>query len=315
MNTDKYYNKGMEQLKNREFKCYRNGLEIGAIVSFESSINWYNKDNDKCYYLMGVTSYYIYLSQMTAGITDRERTEHSLKDMCKYLEKAIELNQKYPEAHYYKGMYYYEKNQYKKAIEEFNLAGDCGKLEKEKSDKWCKASEVMIKECNNLLKGKSNKDTLKVITPLIDGLNENFLLLDERDILDWPKFLENLITHYNILEGKIWILLDEKVKKEFTGYKKGEDFTGKKLLIENINKILKRRDLYDPLVLKDMSKSKEIKGYIKKGIDKLCEPQVRKFNRLLLESVYSEHIIKRSKDIIKSDQIYPPLPEELDNIK
>ena len=120
--TNKYYNEGLMYLKEGKIKFYKDGIEHGSLRCFESAINWYNKNNDRCYYLMGVSNYYIYLTQVTVGVTDRGRMEQAMTDMKHHIEKSLEVNDKYPEAHYYRGMYYYEKKLYDKAIEEFNIS-------------------------------------------------------------------------------------------------------------------------------------------------------------------------------------------------
>ena len=193
------------------------------------------------------------------------------------------------------------------------MGGKKWEKDKNKLKKWEKSSKVMIKISNNLKKNK--KEKVKVITPVIDSNENGFLLLQEADVLNWEKFLENLKSHYNILEAKMFILLSEKAKKEINNHKKGEDFSQQQLIIDELNKILCRKDLYDPVVFKDFALSKEMKGYIKKGINTLSPCQVRKFNRLLFDSIYSGKIIKPGMGLIKSNQISPPLPDELEDFK
>ncbi|MEQ8191375.1 MAG: hypothetical protein ABRQ39_25650 [Candidatus Eremiobacterota bacterium] len=165
------FKKGLSQCSQGIFRTYRNGEDMGSPASFEKSFSKWNKneDNAKISYLLAVSCYYDYLNLKIIGANnDPSRINQNMNEMKLYLDRALDLKPEYPEAFYYRGLYYLEINDYSKAIIEFNkctgFAGLIWKSEPEKQFKWSSAAKIAEEETGKI----SMKETsLKSVPPII----------------------------------------------------------------------------------------------------------------------------------------------------
>lgn len=129
-------------------------------------------------------------------------------------------------------------------------------------------------------------------------------LFSVNDILKWGDILKSLKEHKTPDKEQIWKFLDEKSKKIIEGWEEREslDKKSKQLVINGLNKIIKNRNFYEEKRFKKIKLSEEAKNLLSKGIKKLCESQIQRFNRLLFESIYPQGIAKSPKTIIVNKQ-------------
>lgn len=183
---EKIFKKGMSQFSQGIFRTYRDGIDRGAPASFKKAFCKWNKneDNAKISYLLAVSCYYDYLNLKVIGArNDPNRIKDDMDEMKFYLDKALKLKQKYPEAFYYRGLYYLEINNYSKAITEFNKcinsAGLIWKSEPEKQFKWSNAANIAKEEA--LKRSQEKENSVKIIPPIIAHFCRDFeLIMDDK---------------------------------------------------------------------------------------------------------------------------------------
>jgi hypothetical protein len=162
-----------------------------------------------------------------------------------------------------------------------------------------------------------NTDRMKkVIPPVLDEQNRDFLFLKEGDILNWDSFIASLRKPGTPLEARVSMLVALQNRLNAAGWwapklphNVDPNLTTISLILNGLRNIISRKDFYDPLVFQDLSEKS--KGFIEKGIDELSEIKLRKFNRLLIESIYPG-LVRKSQDFIKEDSIIPLLPDEVE---
>jgi tetratricopeptide (TPR) repeat protein len=180
------FEKGMKQFSHGIFRTYRDGKDSGSPVSLKNALSIWNKneDNAKISYLLAVSCYYDYLNLKIIGANnDPHRIKDDTDEMKFYLDKSLKLKHEYPEAFYYRGLYYLEINNYSKAIIEFNKcinsAGIIWNSESKKQLKWVGASNIAKEEALKLSQEKEN--ALKVIPPIIESSYRHLeLIIDNK---------------------------------------------------------------------------------------------------------------------------------------
>ncbi|MCD4786140.1 MAG: hypothetical protein K8T10_20150 [Candidatus Eremiobacteraeota bacterium] len=136
------------------------------------------------------------------------------------------------------------------------------------------------------------------------------------DILDESEFMSSLKTRKSQPLKRIWEFLDpelqEIIGKWVGGQSPSQDI--RDLLIKNINKVIEMRNFYDEYYFKNLSICKEGINLLKIGLGNLDGANIRKFNRIIFESIYLR-LIKRSYGyfywLVDKRAIY----ETLNNIK
>ena len=140
--------------------------------------------------------------------------------------------------------------------------------------------------------------------------------LEHEDIVDWPKFITNLKNHNSDFKLRIWDLMDDESKELIESWNANNPFDEKARtkVIDSLNNIIDMDNLYDhnlfgdldlleeaDIILKKVlnhiseSEKSDVAGYIFKNMPKLKKNQIRRFNRLLLKTIFPEEIAKLPK--------------------
>ena len=141
-------------------------------------------------------------------------------------------------------------------------------------------------------------------------------ILDAEDILDWPKFLNNLKNHNSDPKVHVWELLDGECQEIINKWEPHEPFGEKARVkvIDSLNRIINMDDFYNhdvfentdlleeaDIILKKVlthiseTEKLDLTAYIAKNLPKLKKNQIRRFNRLILKTLFPEEIVKISK--------------------
>jgi len=178
----KFFNKGISQLRQGIFRTYRNGDDFGSPASFKKAFSIWNTNeyNGKISYLLAVSCYYDYLSLQVIGArNDPLRIRDDMDEMKLYLDKALSLNHKYPEAFYYRGLYYLEINDYSQARADFNnsmqSAGLIWRSDPVKQLKWINAARNAEEEALKLSKDVS----IKAVPPITGDFCGNLRVISD----------------------------------------------------------------------------------------------------------------------------------------
>lgn len=117
----------------------------------------------------------------------------------------------------------------------------------------------------------------------------------------WKVFYESLKDHKTESWKRVWHLLPNDTKNVFESVKKGKklDKEGVAKIIDGVNNIIQKQNLYEANAFKGVTLSPEAEGYIKKGASKLDEEEVQRLNRLLIEAISSNTITPSTKEIVK----------------
>jgi ABC-type transport system involved in multi-copper enzyme maturation permease subunit len=137
------------------------------------------------------------------------------------------------------------------------------------------------------------------------GLDEQVSVkFTPREILDGPTFIERIERQQAASPpspGKqVWKLLgaDFKVQleRERDSRQDAAAFTSIDVLLpKELNKLLDRRELYDPRAWDKVRLSEEAQALAKRGVERLSDDEVSRFNRLLLKAAYPG-LLARSRD-------------------
>lgn len=146
--------------------------------------------------------------------------------------------------------------------------------------------------------------TLALLTPF--GLTQEAAsTLQRADLLDPPGLLDQLAA-----DGKaespspakrIWEQFPEDFRKQAVSRSKPADDPFQEMRIVNrlrdeLNKLLARRDFYDKDVWQDVELTIEAEKLIERGIASLPDPELRRLNRLLMETALPK-LIRKSEGL------------------
>jgi len=309
-------NKGIEKFADGDF--------IGAIKFFDEATEL--SDINTAYYLKGVAYYYIYLNLLLKEPDSLENTDLYFVKSHENLSKAIEIKPDSFQAHYYLGLYHYSNKDYKEALNEFKLSLDGAEKISvgDKKSKWVDGIKKLKKQCSFLVMTKDSKDTLQPLPPIIYTDNRYILFLTDTDIIDWIVFINSLLSHESYSEVIVWNDIPEEgklsIKRYISGFngefKDNEVYMNDNLskskqnILQTLNSKIESNYFYASDIFVDMEPNEEIDGYIKHGTDSLSEIHLRKFNRLLLESLFP-YTIKKNNLKIEITQIIPIVPDEI----
>lgn len=156
----------------------------------------------------------------------------------------------------------------------------------------------------------------------LEALNKNFdpgpMLLASDDILDWPDLMSTLKNRDNNETKRIYDLLHEKCKDIINNQASGNepDEVEKESLIKGLNELLVNRNLYDRNIFTETEFDKMGAELLNRGLRNLSQDEITKFNRLLLEAVFSQIINRSYKSyILISDDTHKKMQEEVIDYK
>ncbi len=156
--------------------------------------------------------------------------------------------------------------------------------------------KILIKniETNDItkVKGLNKRDKIYI---WFACLSQKKMLFGIKDILEWNGILKSLKEHKTPDKNRIWELLDEKSREIVEEWKedKSIDENSKQLIINGFNEIIKNKDFYTNESFNYIKLSKGAEKLLSKEIDNLTKNEVKRLNRFLLESIYSQKIAKK----------------------
>jgi len=113
-------------------------------------------------------------------------------------------------------------------------------------------------------------------------------------------FFSRLKSHKDPVSKRIWNLLEKKerasLNKVGTKDLKKEDTIA---ILNGINKIIRKKSLYDAGALKKVKLTPEAQGLIKKGVNKLGNKRMERLNRLIIETAYPDLIKKDTRETVE----------------
>jgi len=117
------------------------------------------------------------------------------------------------------------------------------------------------------------------------------------DITDWRDFIESLNLRETADKKRIWKFLDKKSKDIISGWKWEDviESDSKETIVNSLNKILENKKFYDKRSFAGIELGIEAKGLLKKGIGRLNENEIIKFNRLIFEAIYPIEVARSNK--------------------
>ena len=117
----------------------------------------------------------------------------------------------------------------------------------------------------------------------------------------WKIFYESLKDHKTAPWKRVWQLLPNDTKKTFEAIKKGKKLDKEAVakIIDGVNNIIIKQNLYDEKAFKGVTLTSEATGFIKRGTGKLSEEELQRLNRLLIEAISSNTIAPCTKETIK----------------
>lgn len=122
-------------------------------------------------------------------------------------------------------------------------------------------------------------------------------LFEMDDITDWKKFTDKLIKDNTPAVARIREFLGEKIDAIVSRINSGDE-AARVEMIDSLNILLERRDLYDEKSFENISNNKKAKRYLKKGVKYLRREDLQSFNRLILESAFPGFISTAGRNFI-----------------
>jgi len=126
-----------------------------------------------------------------------------------------------------------------------------------------------------------------------------------REVVDWPSLCKELNWHGSDRRAspgaQIWALLSPDAQKAIQKAAQVGDLPreSKVKIVQSLNGILPRRDLYDEDAFSTIVLPDDAKLLLRRGADVLSEEEVRILNRLLLEAAYPQEIAKNQGSLQK----------------
>ena len=111
-------------------------------------------------------------------------------------------------------------------------------------------------------------------------------------------FIE-LKNHIDPANKRIWGLLDQRSRNIILNWEpdQGLNVRERSHLVSDINYLIRKRTLYDKNDFREINLPQEARHLLEKGLAKIPAFQLQRFNRLLIETIYPDSIVK-SKSLI-----------------
>ncbi len=117
----------------------------------------------------------------------------------------------------------------------------------------------------------------------------------------WKVFYTNLKQHKTAPWKRIWQLMPEETQKLIAALNKGKklekDDAGK--IINGLNNVIMNKNIYDEKAFKGVALTPEATGFIKRGTANLCEEELQRLNRLLIEAICDNTILPSENELLK----------------